>query len=203
MDFNQMYPSRFLKASEVSNQTVTISGVTIEEVGFEKDKKPVAWFEEIEKGLVLNKTNGATIANEFGTNTDAWIGKRIKLGTEMVLFQGKNAPAIRVKKADQQVLMPAPAAAPAAPPPPPAAAPEIPADVSGEGEAGYQVTGVKQPKAGIYIIEVADGTFFRTTNKDWALAAKGAIGKESIGIGWKTAADNIREVTRLDVGIPF
>lgn len=220
MDFNDMFPSRFLKAIDAAKGALilTIKSVTIEEVGEEEEKKPVVWFEGQDKGLVLNKTNGAMLASDFGINTDDWVGKVVKLVVEKTLYKGKKMDALRVYKADSQ-SRPAAVVGYAVPEPLMPAA-EVRADpirvavgsnVTGEGEAGFTVTGVKQPRAGIFIIEAyctgmgeSSGTLFRTPNKDWALAAKAMIGKEGpVDIAWKTAADNFREIVRLDTELPF
>ena len=49
------FPSKYLKAGEFSNRTikVTIDKVIFEEIGQNKDKKPVMYFQKVQKGLVL------------------------------------------------------------------------------------------------------------------------------------------------------
>jgi hypothetical protein len=72
-----------------------MADVKIEQIG--EDNKPVLYFNDKQKGMVLNKTNAATIANLYGDDTDEWRGEQITLFSAMVSFQGKTVPAIRVK----------------------------------------------------------------------------------------------------------
>ena len=48
-------------------------------------------------GLVLNKTNAATIADLYSEETTNWAGKPITLFTTQVEFRGKQVRCIRVK----------------------------------------------------------------------------------------------------------
>lgn len=98
MDVNAMFPSNFLKASDLQGQEVS---VTISRINYEKmsdgSDKPVVYFMGKEKGLVLNKTNATTIADMYGNDTDAWTNAQITLGTIWTDFQGKQVQAIRVR----------------------------------------------------------------------------------------------------------
>ncbi len=93
------FPSIFLKAADLNNRTVkvTIDKVIFEEIGQNKDKKPVMYFEKVKKGLVLNKTNAVEIGATHGDQMEGWTGKEIELFSTMVPFQGSNVPAIRVR----------------------------------------------------------------------------------------------------------
>lgn len=97
-NINDSFPSKYLKASDLDgeNLTVTISHVTIEEVGKDRDVRPILYYEGEEKGIVLNKTNATNIAKLYGNETDDWPGKRVMLGTTYVDFQGQSVEAIRV-----------------------------------------------------------------------------------------------------------
>jgi hypothetical protein len=103
VDINQQFPSKYLKADtdipDDGDLIVTIDTVQIETIGqgADQENKPVVYFRETDKGLVLNKTNAQTIKGLFGFETDDWEGKRIALfGTE-VDFAGKQTLAIRVR----------------------------------------------------------------------------------------------------------
>jgi hypothetical protein len=82
--YDQLYPSRFIKAGELLGKkvTLTISSVDLERLigddGKEKVKALVA-FKETEKQFVMCKTNGLCLKNMFGKEIQAWIGKRITL----------------------------------------------------------------------------------------------------------------------------
>jgi hypothetical protein len=101
MNINDVYPSRWLKASDLSGDTtVTIKSVKAESVGKgndAKDNRAVAYFNELEKGCVLNVTNKNTIVNLYGLLTEQWIGKRITLFATEVDYQGSQILAIRVR----------------------------------------------------------------------------------------------------------
>lgn len=104
MDINEAFPSKWLKASDLGgNQpTMTISDVKYEEVG-DDGNKPVIFFEETDKGIVLNKTNATNISEKYGTKTEAWRGKKVILFTTWVDFNGKSVEAIRIRPANQFV----------------------------------------------------------------------------------------------------
>jgi hypothetical protein len=99
MRITDAFPSDYLKAADLQGHeiTVTMSNVKIETVGKDRDLLPVLYFQGKEKGLVLNKTNGRTIAALYGDEMDDWGGGEIVLYEEMVEFQGKRGPAIRVR----------------------------------------------------------------------------------------------------------
>lgn len=100
MNANELYPSKYLKASDVGDHkpVVTIESLKIEELGQgdKIDRRPILYFKDKEKGLVLNKTNNNTMIKLFGAETDAWIGKRIKLIVCEVQFKGEMVPALRI-----------------------------------------------------------------------------------------------------------
>ena len=100
MKMNEMYPSKWLRAQDVSEPTVaTIRD--FEMTRFQSDEgeqvKPALFFEECSAGFILNKTNATMIAAILKSDdTDNWIGKKIGLRSEMVPFKGKPVPSIRV-----------------------------------------------------------------------------------------------------------
>jgi len=133
MKLNDIYPSNFLKAEDVKQGLIaTIRFVQMEEIGQDKTEKPIAYFSEVLQGLVLNKTNWESIVLITGQDdSDNWPGHQVYLFQQMVSFQGKSMPGIRVQMVPQpaQPVQPAPLAplAPLAPPAPPIAAPIQPA----------------------------------------------------------------------------
>ena len=96
MRISETYPSKYLKATDLGGQdrVVRIRACVQEELGqgSEKEVKPVLYFDGREKGLVLNKTNATAIAEDYGDDTDAWVGRPIVLFVQKVTFQG-NLPA--------------------------------------------------------------------------------------------------------------
>lgn len=135
VSINTLYPSTYLKAGDLQGRpvNVTIRAVVMEKIG--SDIKPVIYFQGKEKGMVLNKTNGMTIAQAYGTDTDDWAGGAIVVFPAYVDFQGKQVEGLRVRMPERQpaggaratiapnardraVAAQAPAPAPADEPPP-------------------------------------------------------------------------------------
>lgn len=102
MNINDAFPSKYLKASDVPDDgdlILTIRQVDVEEVGQgdDREQKPIVYFGEIEKGLVLNKTNANAIQSLYGADTAAWEMKRIAIFATEVDFKGTQTLALRVR----------------------------------------------------------------------------------------------------------
>lgn len=116
MNINNAFASKWLKSGDIPEDADLIltmkKFVEKEEIGSgdNADLKPVIYFEEVEKGLALNKTNADSIAKLHGPETDNWIGKRVALFATEVDYQGKQTLAIRVR-----LKAPKPTSAEAAP----------------------------------------------------------------------------------------
>lgn len=98
MNINEAFPSKYLKAADLEEggKHVTITSVVEEEVGRDREMRPIMYFEGEEKGIVLNKTNATNIAKMYGYETEDWVGKRVLLGTAWVDFQGQSTESIRI-----------------------------------------------------------------------------------------------------------
>lgn len=97
MNINEAFPSKYLKAADIDgNPVVTIASVVEEEVGKDKEVRPVLYFDDEDKGIILNKTNATNISKLYGYETDDWVGKKVMLGTTYVDFQGQSVEAIRI-----------------------------------------------------------------------------------------------------------
>jgi hypothetical protein len=100
---NELKTSKFLKKEDVGDGVlVTIREVTKHNIaidGAPEDQKYCMTFEELDKPLVLNSTNGQLIAKITGEQEmDDWSGKKIVLYTDdNVSFQGKLVGGIRVR----------------------------------------------------------------------------------------------------------
>lgn len=96
-------PSNYLKHQELdeaADTVVTIDSFKYEEVGQGEQKKEkwVLYFSELDKGLVLNSTNGKTICKLYGEEMDEWVGKKLSLYVkDDVEFAGELVSAIRVR----------------------------------------------------------------------------------------------------------
>lgn len=99
-NINDAFPSNFLKASDLKGNavTVTIDRIEFEPVGQTKEMKPVIYFTNKEKGLVLNKTNATTISRLLGSGeTEDWHGAAIRIYPTETSYQGEQVDCIRVK----------------------------------------------------------------------------------------------------------
>ena len=99
---DELFPSNYLRAVDIQGEQIfTIKNITIENLKnreTQKDEpKAILYFEEAEKGIVLNKTNKNTLDTLYGNVIADLIGKRIILHTPDVEGFGKVAPAIRIK----------------------------------------------------------------------------------------------------------
>ncbi len=101
MKMNDVFPSKFLSAADLDNDTtLTVYSVEMAEL---KDRngapehKPAINFSEVEKGLILNKTNWKTIEKLYGAESDDWVGEKITLFATEVDFRGETVMAIRVR----------------------------------------------------------------------------------------------------------
>ena len=104
MDLSSMYGGKALNAEdfEPKGRVLTISNVDVKvynEGTANAEKKPRVFFEETDKFLGLNKTNYQTLCEIFGsTDTDDWIGERVRLYRATTMFNGNpKTPCIRVK----------------------------------------------------------------------------------------------------------
>lgn len=106
MDYDQLFPGRFMKSGEFQGKDVTLKIATIrtEELPDEKGKdgkrvRGIIGFHGTKKELVLNRTNGECLKALFGRDTDNWIGKRVTFFPAPYTdsFTGEVGTAIRVR----------------------------------------------------------------------------------------------------------
>ncbi len=97
MNLNDLYPSRFLKASDLNGRNMNVVIHSLDKDSLHGESKNVMTFKNMEKQLVLNRTNAELIGELFGPDTDRWVGKSIELHKARVSFQGKLVDAIRVR----------------------------------------------------------------------------------------------------------
>lgn len=126
MNVYDVFPSNYLRAGDLKGRqyTLTIKSVVMESMGREEEDKCVVYFEGAGKGLVLNRTNAFILAEMYGAEMDAWVGRRITIHPVRITAFGKKQDAIRVK--DEVPPPPAPKPAPEPEPLPPAE--EMPTD---------------------------------------------------------------------------
>ena len=89
--------SRYLRAVDVDESfKVTIANVTVETMkakGEEEKERGVVWFEEDERGLVVNVSLGQILRAMFGVHLADWTGKRIELYNDTSV-RGKSGKAV-------------------------------------------------------------------------------------------------------------
>lgn len=110
IDMNKAFPTKYVSAGELGQKdhTLTITRVEMETIG-QDDRKPVVYFANANKGLVLNKTNNNTIMTMYGRDSDGWINKQITIGATWVEFRGDQVLGIRVRPGmNQTANAPAP-----------------------------------------------------------------------------------------------
>lgn len=62
-----------------------------------KSTKQVIYFKENVPKMILNITNGNTLANLYGTHPDGWTGKKIQIYATKVKAFGKTQDALRIR----------------------------------------------------------------------------------------------------------
>lgn len=112
-DIDQAYGSRFLGVVDIGNKKIRtkISKIRMQDV---KDldtgksrKRPVVYFENIDKPLILIKTNKDTLVEAFGKAPAGWLNATVGILVDPdVTFGGKKTGGVRLR-----VLLPPAAAA--------------------------------------------------------------------------------------------
>jgi hypothetical protein len=118
-DLDEAYGSRFLGVVDVGTKKIRtrILKVRMEELK-DRDtgktrKRPIIFFENIEKGLVLNVVNKNTLVEAFGKPPPGWLNATVGIFVDPnVMFGGQKKGGVRLR-----ALLP-PAAKPAAKPEP-------------------------------------------------------------------------------------
>ena len=63
----------------------------------DKEEKIVVYFQEHERGLPLNKSNGDTLIVAFGADTDDWIGGKVTAYKVKTEFDGEAKDGVRLR----------------------------------------------------------------------------------------------------------
>ena len=102
MKLNDVFPCEYFRAGDVTDGQdliVTIEKVTT--VSVTGGEKRCLSFNEVDKKLLLNKTNWITIAEITGKDDDSlWIETRVRLVKKRVPFKGELVDAIRVQRSE-------------------------------------------------------------------------------------------------------
>jgi len=97
MRISGAFPSDYLKAADLQGRpfVLTVKSIIIDKIG--DDQKPIVYFNETERGLVLNKTNANNISVIYGDETDMWVGKQIELYPATTDYQGRTVDCVRIR----------------------------------------------------------------------------------------------------------
>lgn len=97
VNINEQFPSKYIKSSDLGGNMVKVQirSLQSEEIG--SSQKMIMYFTGKEKGLVLNKTNAQTLAEQFGDETDNWVGANIEIFSMKVQYEGRMVDGIRVR----------------------------------------------------------------------------------------------------------
>ena len=93
--------SRFMSAADFPQEKkLRIKSVTVESVrgnSGRQEEKPVAWFTNHKKGLVLNATNRRTLQAALGDDMEKWANAIIIVFPTHTDYAGKTVGALRVR----------------------------------------------------------------------------------------------------------
>jgi len=91
------YQSKYLNSGDLTEEKkFKIKSVTVETMP-RGEQKPVLWFTNHKKGLILNKTNNRTLRGTFGDDMELWAEKVIVVYPTQADFGGKTVGALRVR----------------------------------------------------------------------------------------------------------
>jgi len=101
MHINELFPSKYVKCSDLAGKPKRMTIFAVARETLNGETKAVVSFSNGDKKLVLNKTNGSTLARLLGPDTAAWSGREIVLFPTRVDFKGDSVDAIRIRAAEQ------------------------------------------------------------------------------------------------------
>jgi hypothetical protein len=100
MKTSDAFPSPYLQTATVKAKPIVavISHVEMETVGQGADqkRKPVLYFDDGQKPMVLNRTNFEALADAFG-DSDEWSGNKVKVYVTRTQYAGKSIDGLRVE----------------------------------------------------------------------------------------------------------
>lgn len=101
MKISKMFPSNYFSKDDLEEpELVTIKRVDLETIRTEdgEKEKPVLYFEDGMKPMILNKINAETLSDSFGDDSDTWEGKEVELYVDPnIRFGSKKIGGIRVR----------------------------------------------------------------------------------------------------------
>lgn len=111
--------SALLKKEDIGNHRPLCVISDIETTEFDGERKLVLRFQGKDKGMALNKTNTAILAEAYGKETNGWVGQQVEVWVDpYVTFGGRVVGGLKVTPRSPAIPQPQPAPAqPAGPPP--------------------------------------------------------------------------------------
>jgi hypothetical protein len=104
MKIDQLFPTRYATGADLAGKsyTFTVAGVALEQMhsqpGKPAEEKPVLYFKETKKGIVLTRPLAMQIAEILrSTDTDEWTGKKVTIFPQPLTVAGQPRVAIRAK----------------------------------------------------------------------------------------------------------
>src|SRR5271165_4152014 len=99
MLMQDLYPTKHLSGTSVSAPIkATIDKVVVEPVGQGNERKPILYFREGHKPMILNRTNADILAQKYGHDSDDWLGAQIVIFTTPVTDpSGKVVQGLRIR----------------------------------------------------------------------------------------------------------
>lgn len=106
MKLNEMFTGKYFAAKDFTKPLLlTVRGISEESMGEGNEKKWVVWFEEDDRGCVLNRTRGEDMVTATGSDdTDNWPGKLVVLFKGQTRMKGKVVDCVAVRPVDKDKL---------------------------------------------------------------------------------------------------
>jgi len=96
------FPTKYLSKDDVKSPLrVTFRSVDVETLGQgdDQENKPVAFWNEDIKPMVINATNWMVAESIYGDDSDSWIGKAIEIWVDpSVSYGGKRIGGLRLRE---------------------------------------------------------------------------------------------------------
>lgn len=102
-DYRTMFDNRWLRAFLLEGRDWTLTITKVEAGELEdnktkrKERKPIVHFKGASKPLALNRTNAETIADMYGKDVKAWVGKTVTLYPTTTKFGRETVECIRIR----------------------------------------------------------------------------------------------------------
>lgn len=105
MKISEMLPSSYLKQTDFDENGFIVTIKSIDHKNVARDDEPdemkwIIYFNEYEKGMVLNSTNINALGKATGSDdTDDWLGREVVVYVDPnVGYAGKTTGGLRIKK---------------------------------------------------------------------------------------------------------